>query len=117
MSYMAHLLDQEMSRKVVFFMDNAPVHPKKALKDLLADVKDKMIIFNAPYSPECNPIEKFFAEWKQKVLRRCKTAPPPQVMIRYIEEAFMEFTPDNCRDLITNMKTKVLPKVVNHDDL
>ena len=117
MSYMAHLLDQEINRKVVFFMDNAPVHPKKALNDLLKDMKDKKIIFNAPYSPECNPIEKFFAEWKQKVLRRCKTAPPPKTMIRYIEEAFMEFTSDNCTDLITNLKTKVLPKVVNHDDL
>lgn len=115
--YMCHLLGTVKNRKIVFFLDNAPIHKKKDLKQLVYSVKDKAIVFNAPYSPECNPIEKFFANWKRKVENRCDKIPTQKELVRIIEETFLTFSPDNCSDLINDMKREVWPKVVNMDDL
>ena len=52
----------------VFFMDNAPVHDKMAIDDLCAKSNQK-VEYNAPYSPELNPIENFFGIWKQRVMK------------------------------------------------
>ena len=117
MDYMAHLLDQEKNRKVVFFMDTAPVHPKDKLHELIEGMSNKAIIFNAPYSPECNPIEKFFAAWKTKVYKKCHETPSQETLIKYIEDSFMEFTSDDCASIINTLDYQVEPKVVSHDDL
>lgn len=47
----------------VIVMDNASFHRKDELKKI-ADKHDRKIIFLPPYSPELNPIEKFWAVLK-----------------------------------------------------
>ena len=46
-------------------MDNAPIYNHDKLKEMVENIENKEIVFNAPYSPECNPIEKIFAEGKR----------------------------------------------------
>ena len=50
----------------VIVMDNASFHRKGELKKI-AEQYHKRIIFLPPYSPELNPIEKFWAVLKQWV--------------------------------------------------
>ena len=45
-------------------MDNAKIHKCKKLQPLLSKLN---ILYNAPYSPFLNPIEKFFALFKHKI--------------------------------------------------
>ena len=44
-------------------MDNARIHHSKIVKKYIGTTKHK-ILFNVPYMPEYNPIEKFFSEIK-----------------------------------------------------
>ncbi|HFI0641845.1 TPA: transposase, partial [Streptococcus suis] len=50
----------------VIIMDNAAFHPKKQL-DELAVAKGHYFLPLPPYSPELNPIERFWAGLKRKV--------------------------------------------------
>jgi len=50
----------------VFVMDNASFHRKSTLKELAAKANCE-VIFLPPYSPDLNPIEKFWAWLKQKL--------------------------------------------------
>jgi len=47
-----------------FILDNARIHHYKKLKEYLNKVDNVKIIYNVPYSPESNPIEKVFNEIK-----------------------------------------------------
>ena len=51
----------------VFIMDNASFHRKKQLL-AICERHHRKVIFLPPYSPELNPIEKFWA-WLKKKLR------------------------------------------------
>ena len=48
----------------VVIMDNASFHKSKKTKELIASVGCR-IIFLPPYSPDYNPIEKFWANMKR----------------------------------------------------
>ena len=68
-AYLTELMDNfsVQNNNVVFVMDNAPIHKEEIVQ--LAAEKNHAIIFNAPYSPECNPIELVFGFWKTRVGR------------------------------------------------
>ena len=52
----------------VIVMDNASFHRKNKLLEIAKNYKKKLI-FLPPYSPELNPIEKFWA-WLKQHLRK-----------------------------------------------
>lgn len=115
--YMMKLLDREKDRKIVIFLDNAPVHKHEELEEMINGLDKKHIVFNAPYTPDCNPIEQFFSEWKRRVDMKIEQPPDPATLIAIIEEEFMSFTPDYCIDLINNLRKEIVPKVLNHEIL
>ncbi len=115
--YMVNLLDREKDRRIVIFLDNAPVHKHEELEEMVNGIDKKHIVFNAPYSPECNPIEKFFSEWKRRVDAQIEQPPDPATMIQIIEKQFMSFTADYCLDLINDLRKNIVPKVLNHEIL
>ena len=115
--YMVRLLNQCPDRKQVFFMDNATVHRKDDIIPLVRSVKNKEIVFNAPYTPDCNAIENFFSIWKRKVEEKCNQAPTPTEMIHYIEDAFASFQTNDCLDLINNVFNKIQKLVIEKADM
>ena len=115
--YMVRLLNQCPDRKQVFFMDNATVHRKDDIIPLVRSVKNKEIVFNAPYTPDCNAIENFFSIWKRKVEEKCSQAPTPKEMKKYIEDTFGTFKDFECMDLINNVFNKVQKLVIEKADL
>ena len=62
---------QSLSENTVIVMDNASFHRKKRLFELAKKYK-KTLIFLPPYSPELNPIEKFWAYLKQKLKKEIR---------------------------------------------
>ena len=115
--FMRQLLDRVKHRKVVFFMDNAPIHDHNMLKEMVENIENKEIVFNAPYSPECNPIEKFFAEWKRRVQTHYDAPPNQEEMVNFIEEEFFRVPVDLCLDLINDLRDNILQKVLNKENL
>jgi transposase len=63
-----HCLLKAIPKHAVIILDNATFHRKAQLRKLTADA-DCEIIFLPPYSPDLNPIEKFWA-WLKCKLRR-----------------------------------------------
>lgn len=65
-------LDEVEENKVIV-MDNASFHCKNKLYELCKDAnKNLRLIFLPPYSPELNPIEKYWAILKRKVKKFIK---------------------------------------------
>lgn len=58
-------------KKSYILLDNARIHHAKIFKEYMQTIKSKELIYNVPYSPESNPIEKVFGETK-KYLRDTK---------------------------------------------
>lgn len=57
---------QELEPGQVVIMDNASFHKSKKTRDLIESVGCKLE-FLPPYSPDLNPIEKFWANFKTKI--------------------------------------------------
>ena len=64
--WFSELLLKELPPKSVIVMDNASFHRKEILRRL-AERHDCSVLFLPPYSPDLNPIEKFWAWLKRKL--------------------------------------------------
>lgn len=63
-AWVEQCLIKELKAGQVVIMDNASFHKSQRTKDLIESVKCK-VIFLPPYSPDLNPIEKFWANMKK----------------------------------------------------
>lgn len=63
-SWVEHFLIKELEHGQVIVMDNASFHKSQRTRELIESVGCK-IIFLPPYSPDLNPIEKFWANMKR----------------------------------------------------
>ena len=62
--WVERFLIKELKPGQVVIMDNAAFHKSQRTKDLIESVRCK-VIFLPPYSPDLNPIEKFWANMKR----------------------------------------------------
>ncbi len=62
-------LTKELKAGQVLIMDNATFHKSKRTQELIESVGCK-VIFLPPYSPDLNPIEKFWANMKRWIKHR-----------------------------------------------
>ena len=76
--------------KKYLLMDNARIHHSKIVKEYMYKTKNE-IIFNAPYSPEMNPIEHLFSKIKG-IIRNKKTNTETKRLIKNIEKALSKVT-------------------------
>ena len=68
-SWVEQFLIKELKAGQVVIMDNAAFHKSQKTKELIESVGCK-IIFLPPYSPDLNPIEKFWANMKRWIKDR-----------------------------------------------
>ena len=74
------ILSRYKGKRCIFLMDNTWVHNRDDLK-YLCDETNQIILFNVPYTPDLNPIEMLFEEWKKKVFKRAPVLPSQEVFI------------------------------------
>ena len=98
---------------VLFIMDNAPIHKNEIVQ--LAEENGHQVIFNAPYSPECNPIELVFGYWKTRVGQLVNVDIAD--MITNISKCFDEITPAEVKRSINHFMYEVTPKIFRREDL
>lgn len=72
--------DKEALNKYSFIMDNASIHKKYLEKEFFKTKVD--VIWTPPYTPELNPIELFWSQWKNKVYRNHDVKTEDQLVLR-----------------------------------
>lgn len=73
-NWVEHFLIKELKAGQVVIMDNASFHKSQKTKELIESVGCR-VIFLPPYSPDLNPIEKFWANmkrWIKQQIESCK---------------------------------------------
>jgi transposase len=69
LAFLKHLLQQYRGRHVFLFLDNCSIHCSKVVRRFLADhAKELTPIWNAPYTPELNRIERYWGYLKAKAI-------------------------------------------------
>jgi transposase len=71
-NWVEHFLIKELKPGQAVVMDNAAFHKSQKTKELIESVGCK-IIFLPPYSPDLNPIEKFWANMKRWIKQQIGT--------------------------------------------
>ena len=98
---------------VLFVLDNAPIHKGEVVQ--LAEEHNHAVLFNAPYSPECNPIEMVFGFWKTRVGQLVNVDITD--MISSISRCFEDITPAEIKRTINHFIYDVTPKIFAREDL
>ena len=78
-------------------LDNASIHHAKIVKNCVSETSNRLL-FNVPYSPEFNPIEKIFSKIKA-IIRNKNNNNNEQNLLKNICSAFKKITKtnlDNC---------------------
>jgi len=69
LDFLRHLLQRYRGRHVFLFLDNCSIHCSKAVRRFLADRANELTpIWNAPYTPELNRIERYWGHLKAKAI-------------------------------------------------
>ena len=114
-AYMKLIIDLycQDNENVVFVMDNARIHKPEMVE--LARTKGCAVLFNALYSPECNPIELIFGIWKTRVgkLRNVDIAD----LLANIAECFETISPCEVRRSIAHFTNTVTRLVLTNQDI
>ena len=97
----------------VFVMDNASIHRNEVRE--LAERNGCKVLYNAPYSPECNPIELVFGVWKTKVGKLSNTNIAG--LLENISQCFEAISKDTIRSCVNHFLGPVTIKVMNREDL
>jgi transposase len=68
-NFICNLINANHIQNKVFLLDNASIHRSILLKEYINTTNCKLL-FNAPYSPEYNPIEKVFSKIKPLIANK-----------------------------------------------
>lgn len=110
------LAEKYKDKDVVFFLDNAPIHKKEELTGF-HHYEKHVVLFNAPYSEEINPIEMFFAEWKRRVNDRVKIWPGEKAFIEIMHSTVKEIEESTIRAEFAKVMFSIFKMVVAKGDL
>ena len=110
------LLSRYKGKRCIFLMDNAWVHNRDDFKYPCHET-NQIILFNAPYTPDFNPIEMCFAEWKKKVFKRAPVLPSQEVFISILKDTNLDIDELIIRSLFIHVQTNILPPVMKKEDL
>lgn len=113
--FFTKLVNQYRNESAVFFLNNASVHDKEALKKIGVDDKHA-VLFNAPYSEELNPIVMLFNEWMAHTDERIKRLPGLDIFLDVLKDSVLKIPPDNIRSPFEHVRNSVIPKVVRREN-
>ena len=92
LSYLEHVLCPQLKPGQIVVMDNLGAHKVDGVKQLIR-LTGAQLIYLPPYSPDLNPIEKCWAQVKQR-LRTLKARSLP-ALLEALDDALATLTPQN----------------------
>lgn len=104
------------NRRFLFVMDNCRVHKSRDLKRIVEESGYKMK-FNIAYSPELNPIEKFFGVWKLRAEESIKIFTSKEKFLNDLALNFKTIESEEICRIIKGTHIGVWNKVRNMEDL
>ena len=116
--YFLHVLKQlPPNQRFCFYLDNARIHNKQVLHDILKNTGHK-IIFGAPYSPEMNPIELIFSIWKDIVEKKIgNDIPTVSGVVDIVENTWDKIEAQTYTNCVAHVYEQVYPKVMAMQDI
>lgn len=103
-AFLEHLANELKNQgPVVFWMDNARIHEHAIQK--FQNSKHK-VIFNAPYSPEMNPIENIFGIWKEKIPKEVVQFESEVDLLELIQKTFQMIDPSEIRKTMESTRDR-----------
>ena len=90
-------------------LDNGSIHKSKKIKEFLKKNEEIKLFFLPPYSPEYNPIERFW-NWMKKKVYGCKSFTKIESLIQQIRKLIWHYHEDN---IVSTIKFNFKP----HQDL
>lgn len=112
-AFFQNLVMKMGTRKCMFFMDNAAVHDKEKLQEIVQS-KNQKLEFNAPYSPELNPIENFFGLWKSRLYGKLGNTVTEDDVFLALNEALKSIQEQEIVDIINRAMTTTSENALNH---
>lgn len=97
-AYVEQLLAPTLSPGDTVVMDNVPLHKVIGVGEAIA-AKGASVLYLPPYSPDFNPIEKFFSKFKS-ILQRI-AARTADALEAAVAEALQSTTSDECNNYFT----------------
>ena len=94
-AYVEQFLAPTLSTGDTVVMDNVPLHKVAGVGEAIA-AKGASVLYLPAYSPDFNPIEKFFSQFKS-ILQRI-AARTTDALEAAVAEALRTVTPDECRN-------------------
>ena len=94
-------------------MDNASIH-KEGIREM-AQQYGCEVLFNATYSPECNPIEMVFGMWKTRVGKLSNVDIAD--LLGNIAECFEGIAPSEVKRNISHFLGPVTTKIMNREGI
>jgi transposase len=94
-AYVEQVLAPTLSKGETVVMDNVPLHKVAGVSEAIA-AKGASVLYLPAYSPDFDPIEKFFSKFKS-ILQRI-AARTANALEAAVAEALRTVTPDECRN-------------------
>jgi len=116
-SFICHLARvykfKKSQKKIILFMDNAPVHRAGKVKSLLSS--KITLMYNASYSPQLNPIEEFFSKFKS-LIKKMPTSTDCE-LLQAVQRSMKMFTSEDIEGYIRHTLSFVLDALNYRDFL
>jgi len=95
LAYVEQVLAPTLSKGETVVMDNVPLHKVAGVSEAIT-AKGASVLYLPAYSPDFDPIEKFFSKFKS-ILQRI-AARTAEALEAAVAEALQSVTPDECRN-------------------
>ena len=95
LAYVEQVLAPTLSKGETVVMDNVPLHKVAGVSEAIT-AKGASVLYLPAYSPDFDPIEKFFSKFKS-ILQRI-AARTAEALEAAVAEALRNVTPDECRN-------------------
>ena len=100
--------------RCVFWCDNCSLHNGMTT---LVEGTNHRVVYNAPYSPELNPIENVFGIWKQRAESSIRTWDGLEDFLEKIRLSFLRIESHEVVASIERCRSDVWAKALRREDL
>lgn len=93
LNFIKNLINENEYKNKILLMDNARIHHTQDVKNIIRNSNNR-ILYNVPYCPEYNPIEKVFSKFKEEIRKRTNEIKEERLQIK-IKKSLNKITKNN----------------------